>query len=71
MFARFSRENVGRPFAIVVDGKVVSAPVIRSEILGGVGQISGGFTVEAANELAVRLRAAAQRAKALAPKEGP
>ena len=56
MFARFSRENVGRPFAIVVDGKVVSAPVIRSEILGGVGQISGGFTVEAANARPLRNR---------------
>jgi preprotein translocase subunit SecD len=48
---------VGRPFAIVVDGEVLSAPVIREPILGSAGQISGGFTVQSANELAITLRA--------------
>ena len=50
---------MGRPFAIVLDGKVVSAPVIRQAILGGSGQISGGFSVQEANDLAVLLRAGA------------
>ena len=58
-FGVATSENVGRPFAIVLDGKVVSAPVIRSAILGGSGQISGGFTVQEANDLAVLLRAGA------------
>lgn len=58
-FAQTTRENVGRPFAIVLDEKVISAPVIREPILGGSGQISGNFTVEEANDLAVLLRAGA------------
>jgi len=62
-FGKFTQENVGRPFAIVLDEQVVSAPVIRDAILGGNGQISGGFTVEAANTLAVQLRSGALPAK--------
>ncbi|MCW5731712.1 MAG: protein translocase subunit SecD [Alphaproteobacteria bacterium] len=58
-FAETTRNNVGRPFAIVLDNKVISAPVIREPILGGSGQISGNFTVESANDLAVLLRAGA------------
>jgi preprotein translocase subunit SecD len=58
-FALVTQENVGRPFAIVLDGDVISAPVIREPIVGGSGQISGGFTVEAANDLAILLRAGA------------
>ncbi len=58
-FGRISTENVGRRFAIVLDGKVISAPVIREPILGGTGQISGSFTVESANRLAVLLRSGA------------
>src|SRR5690606_29860680 len=58
-FGRFTQENVGRPFAIVLDDKVLSAPVIREPILGGSGQISGSFTVESANTLAVQLRSGA------------
>jgi preprotein translocase subunit SecD len=58
-FARVTQENVGRPFAIVLDNEVISAPVIREPILGGSGQISGGFTVEQANDLAILLRAGA------------
>jgi preprotein translocase subunit SecD len=58
-FGNFTKENVGRPFAIVLDDKVLSAPVIREPILGGAGQISGSFTVESANTLAVQLRSGA------------
>lgn len=62
-FGDATRENVGRPFAIVLDDKVISAPVIREPILGGRGQISGGgaggFSPEEANNLAVLLRAGA------------
>ena len=58
-FGAYTRENVGRPFAIVLDDKVLSAPVIREAILGGSGQISGNFTVESTNTLAVQLRSGA------------
>src|SRR6187397_2521001 len=58
-FAQVTQENVGRPFAIVLDEEVISAPVIREPILGGSGQISGNFTVESANNLAILLRAGA------------
>jgi protein-export membrane protein SecD len=62
-FGRFTQNNIGRPFAIVLDEKVLSAPNIRGEILGGNGQISGNFTVESANELAIKLRSGALPAK--------
>jgi preprotein translocase subunit SecD len=66
-FAQVTQENVGRPFAIVLDSgqgvEVISAPVIREPIIGGSGQISGNFTVESANELAILLRAGALPAK--------
>src|SRR5499426_317134 len=58
-FAQVTQENVGRPFAIVLDNEVISAPVIREPILGGSGQISGSFSVEQANDLAILLRAGA------------
>jgi preprotein translocase subunit SecD len=58
-FAHATSENVGQPFAIVLDNEVISAPVIREPITGGSGQISGSFTVQAANELAILLRAGA------------
>ena len=58
-FADITRANVGRPFAIVLDDKVITAPVIREAITGGRGQISGNFTVRTANDLAVLLRAGA------------
>ncbi|MGE0855599.1 MAG: protein translocase subunit SecD [Hyphomicrobiaceae bacterium] len=58
-FGSFTKDNVGRPFAIVLDNKVLSAPVIREAILGGSGQISGSFTVETANQLAIQLRSGA------------
>ena len=62
-FGKVTQENVGLPFAIVLDGKVISAPVIREPILGGTGQISGNFTVQRANDLAVLLRSGALPAK--------
>jgi preprotein translocase subunit SecD len=58
-FAQATSENVGQPFAIVLDNEVISAPVIREPITGGSGQISGNFTVQQANELALLLRAGA------------
>jgi len=58
-FAEVTRENVGKPLAIVLDNKVISAPVIREPILGGRGQISGNFTSASAQDLAVLLRAGA------------
>ncbi len=58
-FADITRNNVGKPFAIVLDGRVLSAPVIQEPILGGSGQISGNFTVQSAKDLAVLLRAGA------------
>jgi protein-export membrane protein SecD len=58
-FARVTRENIGKPFAIVLDNKVISAPVIRSEIPGGRGQITGNFSVEEVNRLALLLRSGA------------
>jgi preprotein translocase subunit SecD len=58
-FAQATSENVGQPFAIVLDNEVISAPVIREPITAGSGQISGSFTVQSANELAILLRAGA------------
>jgi preprotein translocase subunit SecD len=62
-FGQVTSENVGRPFAIVLDGKVISAPRIIGPITGGRGQITGNFTVEQADNLAVLLRAGALPAK--------
>jgi protein-export membrane protein SecD len=62
-FGKVTQENVGLPFAIVLDGKVISAPVIREPILGGSGQISGNFGVQEATDLAVLLRSGALPAK--------
>jgi preprotein translocase subunit SecD len=58
-FAQVTQENIGKPFAIVLDNEVISAPVIRTAITGGAGQISGSFTIQSANDLAVLLRAGA------------
>jgi len=58
-FGEITRQNVGRPFAIVLDGKVLSAPTINEPIPGGSGIISGSFTTEQANDLAALLRAGA------------
>jgi preprotein translocase subunit SecD len=58
-FAQATLENVGQPFAIVLDNEVISAPVIREPITGGSGQISGSFSVQSANDLAILWRAGA------------
>ena len=55
-FGRVTQENVGKRFAIILDNVVLSAPVIRTPILGGNAQISGSFTVQTANDLAISLR---------------
>jgi preprotein translocase subunit SecD len=54
-FARTTQENVGKPFAIILDDKVLSAPNINEPILGGNAQITGNFTVQSAHDLAVSL----------------
>ena len=58
-FAKLTTEHVNERFAIVLDGKVLSAPTIREPIPGGRGQISGGFTLQSAKDLAVLLRSGA------------
>jgi preprotein translocase subunit SecD len=58
-FGDATAQNIGKRFAIVLDDKVISAPVIQSAILGGSGIITGNFTPETANDLAVLLRAGA------------
>ena len=55
-FAHLTADNIGRPFAIVINDRVFSAPVIREPITGGSGQISGNFTLEEANTVAMLLR---------------
>ncbi len=62
-FGEVTTRNVGRPFAIILDNKVISAPRINEPITGGSGQISGRFTVEQANNLSILLRAGALPAK--------
>ncbi len=58
-FGEATRQNVGHLFAIVLDNKVISAPVIREPILGGSGVISGNFSTQSAQDLALLLRAGA------------
>jgi len=58
-FGDATKANVGKLFAVVLDGKVITAPVIREPILGGRGQISGSFTAQSASDLALLLRAGA------------
>jgi SecD/SecF fusion protein len=58
-FGDATRENLGRRFAIVLDNRVISAPVIKGVILGGTGQITGNFTVQSATDLAGLLNAGA------------
>jgi preprotein translocase subunit SecD len=62
-FGDYTAENIGEPFAIVLDDEVVSAPTIQSHIAGGSGIITGSFTVEESTNLAVLLRAGALPAK--------
>ncbi|RZA28163.1 MAG: protein translocase subunit SecD, partial [Proteobacteria bacterium] len=58
-FAKLTSENAGKPFAIILDGKVLSAPNINEPIIGGRAQISGGFTTQEATQLAISLRSGA------------
>jgi len=62
-FGNFTSKHVGKPFAIVLDDKVISAPTIQEPITGGSGQISGRFTPETATQLAIQLRSGALPAK--------
>jgi preprotein translocase subunit SecD len=55
-FAKLSTENTGKRFAIIVDNIVISAPVFREPILGGVARIDGSFTTDSATQLAIALR---------------
>ena len=59
IFGDFTGKNVGNHLAVVLDNKVYSAPVIRERIGGGSGQISGGFSVEEAHDVAIALRSGA------------
>lgn len=59
VFAELTAKNIGQRFAVVLDNEVITAPVIQSSIPGGSGQITGNFTSESANDLAVLLRAGA------------
>ena len=58
-FGKATSSNIGRQLAIVLDGKIISAPVIRDTIASGSGQISGGFTFQSATDLALLLRSGA------------
>ena len=58
-FAQLSTENVGQRFAIILDGEVISSPFFREPILGGSAQISGSFTADSANQLAISLNSGA------------
>ncbi len=68
-FGNATRDNVGRRLAIVLDGKVISAPTINSPITGGKGIITGNFTVQTANDLALLLRSGALPAPLLVAEE--
>jgi SecD/SecF fusion protein len=69
-FAKFTHEHVGQPFAVVLDGKVISAPVIRTAIDGGRGYIEGSFTTATASKLAIQLESGALPAKLTVVNEG-
>lgn len=68
-FGNATRDNVGRRLAIVLDGKVISAPTINSPITGGRGIITGNFTMQTANDLALLLRSGALPAPLLVAEE--
>ena len=58
-FGKVTTENVGKQLAIILDGKIISAPSIREPIVGGSGQITGDFTFQSATDLALLLRSGA------------
>jgi SecD/SecF fusion protein len=57
LFAEVTQQNVGNALAVILDGEVLMAPVIREPILGGTAQIAGNFTTQSANDIAILLRA--------------
>ncbi len=68
-FARLTRENVGKPFAIILDDKIISAPNINEPITGGSGQISGNFTSDETASLSIVLRSGALPAQLIVVEE--
>ncbi len=56
LFAEITKANIGKPIAIVLDGQVISSPVVQTEILGGQAQITGSFSIQEANQLARNLK---------------
>jgi hypothetical protein len=64
MFAQFTADNIGRTVEVRIDGKVVMRPIIHEAIKGGSVQVSGGFTLATARELADRLNSGAARVEA-------
>src|SRR4051794_23287360 len=62
-FGRVTQENVNKPFAVILDDKILSAPNINEPILGGRAQISGSFTVQSAHDLALSLRSGQLKVK--------
>jgi preprotein translocase subunit SecD len=56
-FCQLTREHTGERFAVLIDSRVLTAPMINEEICGGTGQISGNFTAQSARELAAFLNA--------------
>ncbi|MFC1649355.1 protein translocase subunit SecD [Patescibacteria group bacterium] len=58
-FSNITKENIGKPVAILIDGQLVSAPIVNQQISGGTAQITGGFTVEQADNLAIQLNSGA------------
>ena len=58
-FAEITKKNIGKPVAILLDGMIISAPIVQEEITGGQAQISGNFTVEEAEKLTIQLNAGA------------
>jgi len=68
-FGRMTSQNIGKPFAVVLDGTIITAPNIRSAITGGSGFIEGGFTQQSANQLSTLLNAGALPAKLIITEE--
>jgi preprotein translocase subunit SecD len=60
-FAEVTRQNIGKRLAIIIDGQVYSAPVIRAEITGGAAQISGSFSEQEARDLAAKISKTLQK----------
>lgn len=59
LFSSYTADNIGKPFAIVLNGDVMSAPTVRDQISGGTGVLTGTFTVDQARNLALMMRSGA------------